>query len=297
MSRANMITTTLRSDAGFGSNFLQTVDWFWYSKNTGVPIYVNWNENGKNFFDDLYIQKVDGSQSYLNTDAYYAWSSFSEQEVDEIRFKEMPLYKKYNRCLVGTSGVYNEPDFKRAMEILHKAYKDCVSVQPSILDIIPELDNTLAVHIRMIGLYFADIERKVPLHTIMTEDEFYKKNLAQLKQKFESGGYEQIYLGCDDKKFFDICVSEFGDKLIFQNYVRNSYHNSINRYVAHAPNTGLNERPPVAEEFYNALVDILILASCKDFLGCVSSFTFSVLVVNPYSNFSLFETSNCGYTG
>lgn len=292
----------MRSDAGIGSNFIGAIDWFWYSQDTNTPVYIDWDEDGNNFFNDLFIQKVKPTEGLpFVTDTYYAWSPLfyhpSNTQTNEIRYKKVPLYKKYDKCLVGTAGVYYEPEFKNTMIFLHNVYKNNLEVHPRLLEHVSPLENTLAVHIRMIGLYFADKERNIPLHTIISEEEYYKLNLEQMKSKFENGKYDYIYLGCDDKKFFDICVAEFKDKLIYQDYERNLYHNSINRYKAHAPNAGIDQRPSVSEEYSDAMIDILLLASCKDFLGCVSSFTFSTLIINPYCNFDLFKTTTCGYTG
>jgi hypothetical protein len=291
------IITINRPTAGFGSNFLQAIDWLWYSQNTKTSTYIgwyNWPDDSYNFFNDLFVQKQIAIPPFYIPNAYYTSDQLSNPNIDEIRYNDLPLYKKYNRFFLNVPGIYHEQDFKTVLRFFHSIYKNNLSLQPTYS--LPKLNYTLGVHIRMSGLYFLHTGPSTPLHTILPEDEFYSRNLQQIKAKYESGKYEKIYLGCDDKKFFDICINEFKDKIIYQNYDRNLYHNCQNRYTEHSPNIGESQRPPLAVEAHNSLIDILNLASCDDFLGCISNFTFTVLVFNPYSNFELFDTVRHLYT-
>lgn len=290
IERPNTIVTYSHFKGGFGSNFIKVVDWFWYSKNTGVPIYVNWNYNGVNFFNDLFIQKQNITQPVFETESYYLHSELANDLTTEIRYKDIPLYKKYNWSMGFHAALFLDPEFKEAMEYLHNIYQDNLTLNPS-LSCIYQIDNTLGVHARMIGHFFLDAKHEQPLHTVISESEFYAKNLKQIQTQFESGNYKNIYLGCDDKQFLDICKNEFKDKIMYQNYERNLYHNCQNRYVNHSVNV-MEQRPPISTEFHNALIDILHLAMCKDFIGSISGFTFSTLIINPYSNFTLFNTLN-----
>jgi hypothetical protein len=292
------VTTVLRWSAGFGSNFLQAIDWLWYQKNTGVPIYVDWRYGNFNFFNSFFTQKTSENPRSFSTDAYYISSPLAEPDVTEARYLDLPLYKKHEHMLFGKDSVYQEPNFIDVITFFNKLYKE--NLTPTPLGIKPEtFIDTLGVHARYIGLYYADTEYKVPLYSVIPEEEYYARNLAQLKEKFESGGYKNIFLGCDDVVFFNMCLEEFKDKVMYQNYKRTIYHNWENRLHTKGKmnSQGLAERLPVNAEFTNALVDITALSMCKDFLGSVSSFTFSVLVFNPFKNFELFKTTSGVMTG
>lgn len=289
-----------RGNAGFGSNFTQIIDWYWYTRNTGIPVYVKWMWNGENFFNNFFIQKNSEKNPFFQTDTYYSTSALSNPVVDEIRYNEIPMYKKYNRAFTGQSGVYNEPEFKNLMIFFHELFNENLILRPIIQ--VPPLDNTLGVHIRVIGLYYVNsvydfTKPEIPLYTVMSEQEFYNRNLNQIKEKFENGKYDNIYLACDDEKFLNICIKELKDKLVYQDYTRNLYHNSVNRYTQGNINEGLSQRPPLPIECYHVIVDMLYLLKCKDILGCVSGFTFPMLTLNPYVNFELFDTVKNVHTG
>lgn len=292
------VTTTLRWSAGFGSNFLQAIDWYWYSKTTGTPIYVDWNYNGYNYFNNFFIQKYIKDPQSVITNAYYHSSPLLNKEIIDLRYIDLPLYKKYDHLFFGKGDLYKEPTFNDITIFFNKLFKENLTLIPPP-GITPELfANTLGIHSRYIGHYYADNKYTVPLHSIISEQEYYAKNLEQIKVKFESGGYRNIFLGCDDITFVDMCIKEFKDKVVYQNYKRTVYHNWENRCPNKGYNSqGLAERLPVDMEFANALIDIVALSMCKDFLGSVSSFTFSVLVFNPFKNFELFKTTEGVSTG
>lgn len=298
MTTINQVTTTLRWSAGFGSNFLQAIDWYWYSKNTGIPIYIDWRYQNQNCFDMFFVQKHGPDPSAIVYDGYYQSSPLIDPKITELRYIDLPLYKKYDHLLFGKGDVYKEPNFIDIVTFFNKLFKENLTIKPNKVN--PELFvNTLGVHARYIGLYYADPSFKIPLYSVIPEPEYYARNLAQLKEKFESGGYTNIFLGCDDVIFFDMCLTEFKDKIIYQDYKRTIYHNWENRPQTKGKynSQGLAERLPLDMEFSNALIDILALSMCKDFLGSVSSFTFTVLVFNPFKNFELFKTTEGVTTG
>jgi hypothetical protein len=280
MDLKNMIVVKDRM-AGFGSNFLQAIDWLWYSKNAGVPVYVEWTVKENNIFDIFFIQNHKKESPFTIVNKYYNTSDFSNEEIDKIRFIDIPMYKKYNRFLFCDSHIYHEKDFNQLRLFFNKIYNDNLKFRNQYTSFIKP--NTLGVHIRFIKHFFTDVGPSNPLKNICPESEFYFKNLNQIRIKFEIGNYKNIYLGCDDIKFFDICKSEFKDKLIYQSCVRSE-------------GDWWNKKTSLLPEFNNALVDIFNLSNCDNLIGCVSNFTFTVLLLNPYSNFELFDTMKYCYT-
>lgn len=283
-----MIINKYRWSAGFGSCFLQLLDWYWYSSHTNIPIYAEWDHNNSNFFNDFFVQKQKKTSPHTIVDSYYTYSKFRSDEIDQIRYKEVPLYKKYNDCFFGKSELYAEDDFKNLLKMHNKLFVDNLSIK----SIIPKFnfENTLGVHARYIGHFYTDTNWKNPLREKMSESDYYEKNINQIQETFEKNNFNNIYIGCDDEKFLEICKNHFKDKLLFQNYKRHLYHNFQNRYSENDFNVHYKTRPALPIENYNALVDIIALSSCQYLIGSVSSFTFSALVFNPDIRFNLFNT-------
>jgi len=282
----------VKRPAGFGSNFLQALDWWWYSEDTGVPVYIDWNENGRNIFDDFFEQKHPRPNGEVDVvEGYYGFNKHSTPEIDILRYNRMSAYKKYNKFLFCSSGLYHESTLLGIRFFFHQVMKENLKYSmPMIEKLKPhllrksDLNNCLGVHSRFFGHYFTKFGPSEPLSNSMSKDEFYSKNIEQIKQRLYQGNYGQIYLACDDAPFFDECVREFGDILLHHQYTRTS-------------GDWMTKRKSYSDEMFDALVDILNLTACNEMVGCVSNFTFMVLVFQPFLRFQLFNTLNGVYTG
>lgn len=271
------IIVTNRS-AGFGSNFLQALDWYWYAEDTGVPVYIDWQESGRNVFEDLFEQIPRPTGNVFTTNTYYNAGSLSDPKIDELRFQRMPIYKKYNRFLFSIPGLYHEPtlpDIRLFFNSLMSKNLKLKSPTPYL-----NLSDALGVHMRFMGHFYTDFGPTNPLSNVMSQSEFYSKNLEQIKSKLVS--FDKFYLACDDNTFFNMCINI--PNAIYQKYSRTD-------------GDWMFKRKTLSGENWLAMNDILNLSRCKEMMGCVSNFTFTTLVMNPSLKFQLFDTVKNVYTG
>jgi hypothetical protein len=273
-SYKNMTIVCTKRQAGFGSIFIQALDWLWYSEHTKIPVYIYWDECGNNQFDLFFDQKnVMPKENFIIRDGYYA--SYKESEEDERRINELDMYEKYkNTCLLCCNPfVYRESSFAKFRKILNQVMNNNLNLKIKG-NSIP--DNTLGVHCRRRDHYTVD-GKSTPMSTIISLEDYYKQNIYEMKQEFESGGYDYIYVACNVKKYYDIILNEFQDKVISLDYDR--WNDEI-----------LDQNDCSSQGYAIALLDKLNLAKCKFILGNVSNFTLTTLVLNPTIPFKLFNT-------
>jgi hypothetical protein len=309
-----MIIIKNRPLAGFFSNFNAVIDWCWYSELSGEPIYILWNgwdRDGINIFEELFNQKYKFEPSDKNNDGYYQGSSFRINRVDQLRQQIVgDMYDEYKGWFYCGGKIYLNPKFGKLRAVLYNAYAKYLTLKPNIISFADFSKKTLGVQYRFILHYFQNSELNLPLSARLSNEQYHEMCLNQIERTFESGGFEQIYLGCDQHGFLELCKIKFQDKLIYVNHQRtfgledwtrktSSYldGSSISSITDGGFRKGWIKTESLLDEYVYVLTDTINLSRCHYFIGSPSNVTFGILTFNPNLQFEIFDHLKDIYTG
>lgn len=276
-----MTLVSINREAGLGSIFLQALDWLWYSEHTKIPLYVYWPYGGKNMFDLFFDQKQSApTADYKIVRVNYHSTEFNSEEEDKRRDAEINIYTKYKTTscfLCCNPFVYQDPEFVKFRTVLNGVMGKHWT--PKFSDSsIPE--NTLGVHLRRRDHYTVDGNSQ-PMSDIISLEEYYKQNIAEIQQEFETGNYDNIYIACHMKPYFDKVLNVFKDKALFLDFERWGEEIRDSNFCT-------------PQSYTEALQDKVNLSKCKYLIGNVSNFTMMTLILNPNLPFKIFGTvKNC----
>lgn len=281
-----MVLLNNRLNAGFFSNFNAAIDWAWYSKVANDPTYIHWNgfeSQDGNMFEKLFRQKYVNDKCQNVYNGYYRWSPYRSSEVDNLRRITIPdLYDAFDGWFFCDEEVYRHPQFNTLRHVLHTAYTEQFSFNENLQFPLADFSlKTLGVQYRFI-VHYRNKTTEVPISSIMTLDEYNELYIKQIEDTFEKGNFEQIYLGCDQENFLQLCHKKFGDKIICTEHIRSVGINDWTSKIIQTNNSLL-------DEWVYVLTDAINLSKCDYFLGSPSNVTFGVLTLNPNLNFEMFK--------
>jgi len=228
-----------------------------------------------NFFFDQKYTPPEGDIS-ITVGVNYHSSQFNNEEEDKRRDAQIDIYTKYKTTscfLCCNPFVYREPSFSKFRTIINGVMNRNLTLRFKPQKI-PE--NTLGVHCRYMHHYTID-GKSTRMTAVMTLEDYYKRNIEQIRQEFESGNYRHMYVACNVKQYLDRVVKEFKDKALFLDYAR--WEDEI-----------IDQNDCSSRGYSLALQDKMNLTTCDFLLGNVSNFTMTTLILNPHLKFKLFDT-------
>lgn len=276
---------------GLGSNFLKAIDWLWYCKAAGHPVYIQWDE--PNIFNELFPQKVSPptqfTRNHTHVKQYVAqhFETHYPTDLDNLfkdRDTDIPTYSSYDRgFLFCQSKLYHDPNLPKIRKMFKELFDEQATINSTLNSVVVP-DNTLGIHCRYLGHFFTNGPLNGSLTTQMTTEQFYARNIADIKAAFEASNYKHIYVSCHVQAYFDKLKEAFKDKLMYQDYKRwDNEHVDTNDYSL--------------GEYSIALIDILNLSKCSHFINSISNFSFTTLILNPNLTFNLLPSIDGLYGG
>jgi hypothetical protein len=291
---------------GIFSDFNRVLDWLWYSKYTNQPVYVDWREDDKNLFEDIFTQK------YQNQNECTIVSNFVEREPllpydpsIELRRKSVPFYEKYVGDHPHTKGgyfwctpeVYKEQDFFILRKEFNSLFDTFLKFKESFFKNNEQYiiknnffsKKVLGVHLRWPGHYYLNQPNGIPISNTIQEQDFFILNAQHVVDYFNNNNFDFIYLATDCEIYSNILNNLLPNKIIQLPYKR------VNNDAAY--NFSSSKNNTHQEEINNVFLDVYNLSTCDHFISAAGNITFGVCILNPNLKYHLYPLLQDAYTG
>jgi hypothetical protein len=293
----------LKREWGVFSDFNRIIDWFWYSKYTGCPIYVDWTDGDINLFEKIFYQK------YSNGDNYTLTYNFVEREDNfqyshgiENRRNSIPFYKKYTGNRPDTYGsyfyctaeVYKEPEFIILRKELNGVFNEFLKFKTEFFEKNEKIilrnnfknEKILGVHLRWPGHYYIGGAYSTKIEETITSQNFYELNANHVIEYFINNNFDLIYLATDCQIYSEILNQKLPNKIIQIPYdrVNEDWHIKLQK---HDNLTEIN----------NIFLDVYNLSNCNHFISAAGNITFGVCVFNTNLSYHLYPILENAYSG
>jgi hypothetical protein len=299
----------LTRQQGVFSDILRVIDWFWYSKYTNCPVYIDWKENDINLFEYFFQQKYTYDLNYnLVTNFVERENNISFLDGIKNRRNSISFYKKYKGDHPKSNGgyfyctheVYKELEFNILRKELNTVFNEYLELKSSFFT-----DNKnnlitnnkysnkkiLGVHLRWPGHYYIDKPYGIKIEANISSNDFYKINADYIKEYFIKNSYDYIYLATDSKLYSDILNEILPEKIIQLPYKR--VKENIDTSITYTQSKNHSQ----ITEINNILLDVYNLSKCKHFISAPGNITFGVLIFNPNLTFNLYPLLENAYSG
>lgn len=246
-------------EAGFFSNFSHVVGHLKLIEHTNFIPVVDF-KNFKTFYNTE--KPVNGTE---NSWEYY-FEQPSKYSLDEV-------YQSKNVLFCG--GQYPHGASFTADEAF-KYYNEAFNVKKDILDIVKEYDKYFEGN-KVLGIHFRGKDMNIfPDHPFGLSEEQMFKYTDEIIEKF---GINKILIATDEKRYLDLYVKKYGDKVFFADNFRTEKINEFNI------NPRENHRYLLGRE---VLIDMLLLLKCNGLLHGSSNIPGIAKSLNPNYEFSYY---------
>ena len=268
---------------GFFSKLGIVLDWVHNCMYENENIYINWNCNETldyNLWDTLFEQPLITSNESKNRDlTLFHYRYYHTEHIYNGIHDIIPSYYRYNYGQFwNRSDIFFDNSFQNIRNEFNKAWTK-IKIKSHVNERLEQYLNsfgekTLGVTVRIPGHFTGDLPNTDPI-------EYYKKISNEIEKEFHLNGYDKIFVACDIQYFIDLMIEKFGeDKIIFTKY------NRINSLL----HDWVEKKIPLNEEYFNILVDALLLTKCNLLMGGSSNIFVGCLFINnelPYKVFDI----------
>jgi hypothetical protein len=251
---------------GFFSNFFKVLNSMIVADNTGHQVKVDMREKTSyNIWDKMFVQ----SEEHDSLQKHEFLNRYPGNNENGLKEYPFPL-NLFNGYIFMNCSIYQNEHLQKIREIYHNYYKKLVwtdFLKKYINErTIPNFSKTIAVTIR------------IPRHYGQsTKNEYIYSIIDELKDL--SKNYDKILLLTQIKKYKDLIIQEFGNKVIWMEC------NLVNEDDDWVDVSNLDYE----KEFINSFSDVFIASQCDFIIGGSSNMMLGALIINPNIKFKLFE--------
>ena len=267
---------------GFFSKLGIVLDWVHNCVYENENIYINWNNK---LWDTLFEQPLITSNDTTNRDlTVHHFRYYHKQYYNDIT-NVIPSYHTYNGTFWNTPKIFFDNSFQNIRDEYNKAWFK-IKIKNHVDESVNQYLNsfgkkTLGVSVRIPLHYTFDRPEGLPVSAKIRPEDFYEIISTEIEKEFHLNGYDKIFVACDIQHFIDLMIEKFGtDKIIFTKYNR---INSLN-------DDWEVKRLSLQEEYFNILVDALLLTKCNLLMGGSSNIFVGCLFINNELPYKIFDT-------
>jgi len=229
---------------GFFCMFSSVISYLYNEKDN---VYIHWENNlydksKNNILDFIFYQDYPKNYDFIDESDTRYWSSDIKKYFDLRPNTRPELIKEFNDKFWGIFSV--SKDLLVKINELNYLKKDV---------------KTLAVHIRRSDILSETYFNKYIKWDVNDLNYYYEK----IKNEFEEGGYEKIFLCTEDKNIVEFLKDKFSDVIFYQKDVYRVKNGIINNNTSMSSIYNENGK----ELLLSLMTDVLFASKCEGFLG------------------------------
>lgn len=272
---------------GFFSKLLIVLDWVHNSIYEKEKVYIDWtcrNKLNHNLWDDIFHQpSLNEDITNRNVTLYhyrFFHSSYTYSKINDV----IPLYEQYHGKFWNDPKIFSEQDFQSIRNEYNSAWNK-IKIKNHVTDNVDNYHSqfgkkTLGVTVRIPLHYTYNRPEGDAISKRMTPEDYYNLIYQEIKEEFEGGEYDKIFVACDVEYFINLMVERFGeDKVIFIQYER----------VKGLDKDWVEKKLSFKDEYFLILTDALLLSKCNLIMGGSSNIFLGTLFINNQLKFKIFK--------
>lgn len=272
---------------GFFSKFLIVLDWVHNSIYQKEKVFVDWSCRGNldyNLWETLFEQPLLNEDITERNITLFHYRFYHQEHIYKKINEIIPIFKNYNGKFWNNPIIFNDTDFQNVRNEFNKAWKK-IKIKSHVI-------NDVNYYLEKFGKKTLGVTVRIPLHYTYEKPEgnaisktisphtYYDLIYEEIKNEFENGNYDKIFIACDVEYFINLMINKFGkEKLVFTEYDR----------VKGLDNDWVEKKLSLKDEYFLILRDALLLTECNLILGGSSNIFIGSLFMNNNVNFKIFK--------
>ncbi|MCH6236494.1 hypothetical protein [Cognataquiflexum rubidum] len=245
-----------RCQRGFFSLFLQAVYGIQFAKRLNLDYYIDFGNLNYSYSE---AEKFNGNQNFWEYYFKQAPKNPTSEGIFNLRFENYPLR------------VWNKSFFRELHQVVISNLQFRNEIQETI-DATKERFNKL----RVLGIHFRKTDHYVEVKPV--KDSLFLKLVDK-----QIASFDRLFLATDDAQILELFENRYGDKLMYNSFVRSSGKVAIHK---------IGDCSNGYEIGKEALLDCLSLSLCDHAILSPSNLSYCALVFNPELPYQIAESSS-----